>query len=209
MQAGFTGIERNTPPTVQHCSSLHLKSLRSGFTLIEVLTVAFIIIILATISFRVAKYAVLKSKYSRCEGELSRFASAAENMRATSGSYLANVFGTEGATDLPQQDPWGSKYGYIAIDIERASNVCYIGGNYSPTPRCSAQNVTLSRMYQEFAVFSRGPDTAPGVRLLNDDSYSGTDYYNNGWPDLGEIGYGDDVVLGNTTVKRGFGMPLP
>ena len=130
----------------------------------------------------------------------------------------------------PRYDPWGNRYNmatFNTISRREFELVSRQGGNFSQhsnsgtrrAPNTAYTGERVSRVFQEYIVFSMGPDGAPGERNVNDDADDPNypwrahpewnanevdEYGGYGWYKISEIGYGDDIVRGNTTRTRGF-----
>jgi prepilin-type N-terminal cleavage/methylation domain-containing protein len=156
---------------------------KRAFTLIEMLAVITIILILAALSLGVGVYAVNRSRLAKAEADLAKRAGNAAAYHRFRGSYKDfNAGGT---------DPWGMSYGTATFNVAD-TNRPYEGNEADR---------------QQYIVYSYGPDKKPGRKGVDDDrDYvidEGDPSKTNDW-DISEVGYGDDLVVGNSGRKRGF-----
>jgi prepilin-type N-terminal cleavage/methylation domain-containing protein len=157
---------------------------KRAFTLIEMLAVITIILILAALTLGVGKYAVDRSRLAKAEADLNRRAADAAAHHRSRGYYAGfSVSGT---------DPWGRPYRSATFNVANTNDP--YGGDPAD--------------FQQYIVYSYGPDAKPGRKGVDDDGDSRTDEErdlgNTNWIDHTEVGYGDDVVVGNSGRKRGF-----
>lgn len=153
-----------------------------GFTLIEMLGVIAIILILATLSLGIAKYAKLKAQRSRADAEMGRIEQACHRYMADKAIYPNSIdeIGSEyvGLSLESKTDPWGVLYRFSALQSQR-----------------------------EFVVGSFGPDMKPGVANYDDDRFDLQHPWRSNGVDLTlwtEFGYGDDMVRGDCAMKIRF-----
>ena len=133
---------------------------------------------------------------------------------------------------VPRYDPWGNGYNMATFNtisrnefsmitrgVAGASFSAHANSGTRRAPNTGYTGERVSRVFQEYIVFSLGPDGAPGERNVNDDANDPDyawrshpewnanevdEYGGYGWYKISEIGYGDDIVRGNTTRTRGF-----
>ena len=161
-----------------------------GFTLIELLAVITIILILASIALGIAKYATDHSRRARAEADLRRYQAAAEAHHKRCAHYSGINTGISQCKGIDRTDPWGTAYGSTAFDVN--------------TGRYTSGNSVGKQLY---IFFSHGPDARPGAAEVDDDGDGRVDETRDpgdNYDDVSEVGYGDDIVVGNTTIKRGF-----
>ncbi len=74
-----------------HLFSLNSRSCRSGFTLVELLTVIVIIVALAALTIQVAGYANQKGGRARAAAEIAAMEAALESYKADNGTYPSDA----------------------------------------------------------------------------------------------------------------------
>lgn len=171
----MSGLAHRIMPERARMGGLHTR----GFTLIEMLGVVAIILILASLILGVGKYAKNKAARSKAESQLARFEAGCHRYMGDKAIYPENLSAASmdysGTATL---DPWGNSWRYRIMDNSR-----------------------------QFVIGSFGPDMKPGVANYDDDRYD----LNHPWRSNGvdvtlwtEFGYGDDIVMGDTTKKIWF-----
>jgi Tfp pilus assembly protein PilE len=167
-----------------------------GFTLIELLGVIAIIVMLSTLVLAIAKHASDKADQSKVEADLEKWVTAAEKKFEATGYYSR-----PDTSGLPTKDPWGNAYDFAEIDVE-TGRACQVNRHSCP-----------NQQKLQFIAWSLGPDGKAGVAGVNDDKEQrnnndkNTDVWMDGGTprtDIKEVGYGDDIVAGNCTIKKGF-----
>jgi prepilin-type N-terminal cleavage/methylation domain-containing protein len=162
----------------------------AGFTLIELLAVITIMLILAAMVLGIGNLAVNKSRQSKAEADLAKYRAAAAEYHRQHGHYAGLSTGSGECAGLPGMDPWGSGYGCATFNV--------------------SATVTNNAERQQYIFFSYGPDRKPGKKNVNDDGDGQTDEerdVSGNTLDLSEVGYGDDIVVGNSARKKGFPPP--
>jgi prepilin-type N-terminal cleavage/methylation domain-containing protein len=149
-----------------------------AFTLIEMLGVIAVILILASMILATAKYARNKAMRTKTEARIALAVQEATRYRTDREYYPQNL------SDLPsfgnamsQLDPWNQYYRFRRLN-ER-----------------------------EFVMGSFGPDMKPGKAGYDDDRYDLLHPYRTNGVDVTlwtELGYGDDIVGGDSTIKIRF-----
>lgn len=173
---------------------------------------------------------------SSARGWFNRYREGLQEYDPWGGRYNCAAFNTISRTAYAQYAP-GSSYEENAHSgtrlfparaaccrdaIHRNESICLGHNPGDPASHCPR----MSRAFQEFIVFSLGPDRAPGYRGINDaasdpeypwqshrhwnpsappDQWTGQGFDNeNPQINISELGYGDDIVHGNSSRKRGF-----
>jgi prepilin-type N-terminal cleavage/methylation domain-containing protein len=158
-----------------------------AFTLIEMLAVITIILILAALSLSVGVFAVNRSRLAKAEADLNKRAADAAAHYRSRGFYAG--FSVTG------NDPWGRPYRSATFNVADTNDL--YGGNDADR--------------QQYIVYSYGPDTRPGKKGADDDRDARVDEERDPSDtnkiDISEVGYGDDLVVGNSGRKRGFPRP--
>lgn len=153
-----------------------------GFTLIEMLAVVAIILILSSLVLGVGKYAKNKAARSKAEAQLARFEAGCHRYMGDKAIYPPSL--SSDGTYFPDYsgagtlDPWGNLWLYRVMDGSR-----------------------------QFVIGSFGPDMKPGVANYDDDRYDLNHPCRSNGVDVTlwtEFGYGDDIVMGDTTKKIWF-----
>lgn len=123
-----------------------------GFSLVELMLVVALLAAVALIAVPAYQGVVERARISQAVRDIGELAMALERRRTTAGSYPASLAELGGG--LPELDPWGRPYRYLAIDVRPRPSVGSV-----------RRDKNLNPLNRDFDLYSVGPDGQTQTQL--------------------------------------------